>query len=659
MRNEWLRQRREQWNKAKAEDPEKVRRLRRKFLQQTGAVVGLASLVIVLVLSSTIAWFTNVSRTSDLMLSVEAWGIDAEKIAVDEAPILGMPGSSGFLSLSVDNGGDAKDISLSVSLSKAGMSEELQKRIYFYVDGADASGGTVEGESRRYLGAEEEARYTLLSGEKLILSEDFYSGRPIKWSWVYDMEGYYFQGTVTTDGAQVEEYLRPIEYDYDTAIFEEETGELVSVDGLSTAEFLKKLSESDGYEGTIDAELYVEAEGRRYYPVRVGPLGRGVWAYLCSRDEIEEGIRYDEQMAAGETEAPGEITVRISAQTLPAQRQTVRDEEELAQALKERAYDVIEVTNDIALTGRLVLEGEGRSVLSLNGYSLTCEDGSLFSVKDGAQLTILNGELRGGQTGGTAVEAVGAKVTLSGVDISEVDTALAVRDDGAQGDSTVRLVDCRLTTRQTSVAVFGNGSGTAGLTQVMIQDCQIESEEYFGLSGQGGTRGDGYWGTSITVLNSTISGKFAGIYHPQQRSTLLLNQCEVTGFTGVAVKGGTVTIRDSRIAGVGEEPQPAAAASGGFTDTGDGVYVEAGYSWAATVVLKGDNEVSSESANAVELFGVKDQGPGKILIRGGTYSGGAGAAAWNGVGRFEVFGGEFNGAVEERIARFDVQAAVG
>ena len=56
-----------------------------------------------------------------------------------------------------------------------------------------------ENVSRLYLGSSEadSYTYTLLPGQVLVLSNDYYNDVPLKWAWVYDRLGYYFRGTVT------------------------------------------------------------------------------------------------------------------------------------------------------------------------------------------------------------------------------------------------------------------------------------------------------------------------------------------------------------------------------------------------------------------------------------------------------------------------------
>jgi hypothetical protein len=197
-------------------------------------------------------------------------------------------GSSGIIPITVDNSEGSNAIRVRTTVSKSEMDEELQKRIYFYADTAKTyefpvdSEETVAGEnsessenskssdnsetvSRVYIGETDDDNYIykVEAGQKLTLIEDYYNDVPIKWQWVYDLEGYYFRGSVTTEttdgttpGATVEEYIRPIEYDYDSAVFDRnetvqtEDGEftanrnyhqLLSIGATTLEDFLKSL----------------------------------------------------------------------------------------------------------------------------------------------------------------------------------------------------------------------------------------------------------------------------------------------------------------------------------------------------------------------------------------------------------------------------------
>ena len=153
----------------------------------------------------------------------------------------------------------------------------------------------------------------------------------------------------------------------------------------------------------------------------------------------------------------------------------------------------------------------------------------------------------------------------------------------------VRLSNCTLKTvgdEQVGVHVFGNGAASSSRTVLLVENCTIEST-FAGILGNGS---DDCYGTDIQVLNSTVKGKYAGIYQPQRGSRLLVQNSTVEGMTGIAVKGGTVTIRNCIVNGTAEEgflptEDQVKASRNGWLDTGAGVYVEANYDWADEITL--------------------------------------------------------------------------
>lgn len=558
--------------------------------------------------------------------------------------------------------------------------------------------------------------YYVAPGQMLTLGEDFCSDVPVKWEWVHDMQGYYFSGTVAGGSVTIEEYLRPIEYDSDHATWytaenmeEKELdagnkiGQLKTVDTVdgtkAVEEFLTEFSQKDGYPGMIDTknveviciindevpenelaegtekELYFANGFHYFYPVQVDANGKGVWAYLCTLGEVEAGNKFDTEFARDPSAViSGEIRteVTISVTSIKRQDATRTNTAEnlvdaIAAAAASETESVIELTQNIAFNKGLTV-ASGSVLIDLNGYSLTCTesvgDNAAFSVSEGASLTLQNGRLlrekvdtgaATGAVGSRAVDSMGGTVVLGGMTISGFDSAVYLHDmDGESGeDSIVKISNCDISTRETAIFFQGNGSKSAETpTRVIIQKSKIASD-YIGISGQGSSSlGDERWGTDLIVSDSEISGFWAGIYHPQQNSTVTVMKSVISGYTGIAVKGGTVRIKDSTVSGTGSY-QAAAAASSGWTDTGDGVYMEAVYGWGATLKLEGSNAVTSRNGYAVQLFG-KEGTLGSVSILNGTYDGGKGSCQWNGVGTFSITGGEFKNSVSENIATIAV-----
>lgn len=660
------------------------------------------------------------AKTSSLTFQTQSWGFDEKKITVgDETaenysiPIA--PGTSGIIPLTVDNSGeDAETVQIGVTISKfmmdteenPEMEEELQKRIFFYADtdktytfDAPIEGDTsksTETVSKIYLGssAPENYTYTVLPGQKLTMNEIFYNDVPLKWEWVYDMLGYYFRGTVTgasessAGNVAVDEYIRPIEYDYDydQPVFNDK-GQLETVKGMKAIDFLKEISANDGYEDVIHSseavtievevknadttETETKTQEQIYYPVEVDENGYGVWAYLCTKDEILEGIAYDTALANADTPVSVTVTIVLTANTVPAKITEASTEQEFLKALADENSNIVALKSDISLENPVNFES-GNKILDLNGYGISYrgseESYGLIQVKTGAALTVVNGDITGNSTATTAgamnkraFQSQGGNLVLSDVNVTGFDTAVYIEDMNAEtaGDSTVQITNCTLETAQPTLVLQGNGEKTDAKTKVIIQGSTLSSKYYSGISGQGNQE---RWGTELIISESSVTGCYCGIYFPQSDSVTTITESKISGNTGIALKGGSMTIHNSEIVGTGEiAVDKAGISNSGFIDTGDAIYVEAGYNWSATVIVKGENtKVISKKANAAELFGESGKGPGKILLYDGTYSSdaeGGASAKWNDIGTFEIYGGTFEDSVSDTITRYDMKTA--
>ena len=662
-----------------SDDPT-VRRLRRSVLTRILIVIVALLLAVVLIFAMSVAWFTNVAQSSGLRLKTQAWGFDEKKITVPESPIDAYPGGSGFIPLTIDNSDSQTGISATANIDKAQldgenplMPAELQQRIYFYIDEVkkvtfasdvpEISGTEVPSDetvSCVYIGSDSDHSYTwkIAGGEKLTLADDYYSDAPLKWKWVLDLEGYYFKGCIADGSVTVHEYIRPIEYDLDSAVFDREPdsstrGELKSVGGSTANEFLKGVFDSDGYRGTLKLSpdgtvdpnsnvTVIEVNGKRYYKVAADSNGEGIWAYLLTEDEIREATAYDTAMKDHETSLTAILKITVS--NLETEAVDVSNADTLRDAVANGDGRVVRLCDDITLDAPCALEQNRDVSVDLNGYTVTYgAEGNayaLFTVPSDSSLLLRGGEVRGNGSGSSnasnaqtsAVTTNGGRATLSGVRVRDLDCALFIDDRNIDADSTVKVVNCDFDTPCTAVNLYGNGDGSDARTRLIVQGTKIRGG-YFGISGNGSTSN---YGTDIVIMDSEVEGKWAAIYQPQRDSKTAVSGSKLTGYTGAVVKGGTVTFTDSEVKGMGAHAEPAAAA-GGFTDTGDGIYVEATYTWSAGVVLHGaGNRISSVNSYAIDLFGVKGRGPGRMVCDGGTLAGALGATKFNDIGTFTV-----------------------
>ena len=221
---------------------------------------------------------------------------------------------------------------------------------------------------------------------------------------------------------------------------------------------------------------------------------------------------------------------------------------------------------------------------------------------------------------GYGVLSTGAAVTMNDVEMTNVKYGVYIMDNADTNhlDSKLRLSGCTLETSDCAVYVLGNGEASAQATQVIIENCTITSG-YNAICGNGTATGGGKWGTDIQIIHSSVTGKWSALYQPQQNSMTNIVGSTLSGFTGIALKGGTVRITDSVISGTGQEIEAPYYAASGFADTGDAVYVETGYGYEIVLEVYGDSVLSSQKAVSLQIFEETADNVAVILY-GGTFS---------------------------------------
>lgn len=604
-----------------------LNKAKKNIYWQAGLAMVTIVLTIVIAFAMTSAWYTNIVQTSGLVFEAEAWGFEGN-IKVNNDPIVAGPGDDGVIHLEVEN--DSENlIAVGVNISKARMAEEMQQRLYFYVDTQQTRNG--ETMDRVYLNNQEGYTYTLFSNGKLTLTEEMHNGAQLKWQWVYDVLGYYVYGTEVTDPdgettVNIAEYLRPIEYNYDEATTTFATDEngvpsmaLETVDGkTSVNKFLVNFSKTDGYEGTIDTSKKLDSG---FYPVAVKTDADdnryGVYAYLCNYAEIQMANQVD--TALGQAAAEGENKQQYEAQlTISAQKNknNVVNVTSLAgvyAAMELGEADVIQLSSNITVPSEesLTIAKGQRVMLDLNGYTITSENTkNAIKVAEGGALTMINGIVDGTEAGtSNGIYAVGAEVMLSDVDIVGCNVGLRVTDDnGTEArDSKVHLLNCEIEANSYGIIVKGNGSDSEHLTQVIVEGCKITTDSV-GISGNGSSDQDG---TDIQIINSTIEGRkqddeknnliTTGIYHPQANGKLTVYKSKISAYTGIAIKGGSVSVVDSTVEGFGEK-QEAELKNSGCADTGDGIYIEANYSGDILLEISGGSKITSVNSDSLQVL---------------------------------------------------------
>ena len=603
----------------KKEDNPILKRLQNSIMARIISGVIVMILALVLIFSLTIAWQTNVIQTGGLQFTSEKWDFDGT-VEISSAGIDIAPGESGVIDMVLTNNSNLLT-SVSVSTSKAEMDDVMQNRLYFYVDTTGERNNEIT--ERIWLNSMSSYTYTMLPHSELILNETEKEAPLIKWTWVYDVLGYYVLGTINGSTTEINEYLRPIEYDYDISLTTfDSTGNLLTTDGTTTAvEFLSQLSQSDGYANSIDASV-VATKG--YYPVSVNSEGYGVWAYLCTYDEINNNINIDTQLGTDEMSVYNlNASIIITGQNSKVDTVSVSSEDELISIIESSDMAYIKLDSDVELT-KLLYITDGETVwIDLNGYSISSADKwkNIIEAGPGAELYIQNGSIVGAGEDSTtantaAIVSNGANVTLENVTVTNVVEGLFIRDNlnDTGADSNISLINCTISCVEDGLLIYGNEEKSAGTTKIYISGCTIEGKTYTGLIFNGTN-----WGTDVVIEDTKITGLYAGIYFPQANSSLSLYNSEVTAGTGVVIKGGTVNIVDTDVTSTGEYVEPEALNSG-WTTTGDAIYVETNYGVDIQVNISGDSNISSTYEGTLAVREYPEVDYADVSITGGTFT---------------------------------------
>lgn len=601
---------------------ERVKSAKKRVYKQGALILFIALVTGVLVFAMTTAWFTNVIGAGDLTIRAEAWGFDGSVI-VPEEPIKAAPGDSGFVAMRVKNTGEVASLA-TVNISKAFMDAEMQKRIYFYADRAMViNGETVQ---RQYLSNTGGYSYGLFPNDELILEEQVYTDVRLKWEWVYDVVGYYFRGTAEDAGFDVAEYIRPIEYSYDNALYDAD-GNLVKVDAnTDVLTFLENLTASDGYPGAFRVETEQGSGSKVLLDQNGDPVQttyncypvdeeNGIWLYLCTKADIVRNTRWDTEFGSASS-APQNFQARITVtgQQMNQQIRQVADLDTLTAALNANDGQVIQLTQNIVLTEPLVLESGNSATVDLNGNTITATAAPyVFDLQDNAQLTVTNGSVTGDKNATVAIHSVGGSATLNNVQISDVFDAVKIEDnkttDPEGANSAIRIINSTISSERVSVIIWGDGDKSEGMTTLLVQNSVLTSRTYNAILGNGSIGTNGRFGTDIQIIDSTLSGYYAAIYHPQPNSNLTVSGSTLSGITGINIKGGNITVMDSKVMGLGTDdqvvdPEVAGVAVSGSQDTGDGIYIESDYGYAITLTISGDCEIThtASTAKAVRVY---------------------------------------------------------
>lgn len=596
--------------------PKSAKEVKKLFISNTLSLGLILVLLIAVIFSRTAAWQTNVVHTGGLMFTADAWSFNAEITMVSQNTPAA-PGQSGTIDIQITN--DSSQLAVaSVKVLKDQIAENMRSRMFFYADAPTVKNG--ENVKVQYLNSKNGYAYAVFPHQVLTLSANNAQQPLIKWEWTYDDLGYYVSGYLNNGTVQVEEYLMPIKYNFDSmhTTFDK-SGNLKTIDGTVTKEeFITEFSKSDGYSGTIDPAS-VTTDG--FYTVEVdAQTGYGVFAYLSTLEQINQGSANDTELGQNNS-GFGQAVVQFVGQNGGGEGVLVLDENTLKTALSTPGLNVITLNNDINLTDTVPLRNGTQTIIDLNGHTVTSNAARVFDVQNGGNLILSDGAIVGG--GDTAVYSVASSVSLNNVAISNVKEGILIHDHKSTlgGDSVIHLTGCDIDSDEDGLLIYGN-TATEAKTKIIIEQCSITGRNYAGIICNGTN-----YGTDITVYNTTVKGKYTGAYFSQKDSVATLKNSTLEGYTGIAVKGGEVNIIDCSVTGTGEytplPEDPANLSNSGWWDTGDGVYLESNYSnWQTKINISGDDtKIISTQPDTLAVRMYPTNAPkADIEITGGVYS---------------------------------------
>lgn len=467
------------WRSVKQPENTDISALKRRIVRQGVLTVLALVMTLLLVFTGAVAWYTNVAQVQELTVQTDAWGfsgtvtLNGDTAARAGAELAAAPGSDTPLSLTMTNTGDAPAKAF-VTVDKSGLDAELQKRLYFYVDAAQTvqpqAAVSAEGETAQTPAEETVAEawlrggnpyaYTLLPKDR-VNTEKTEGVAQLRCRWVYDLTGYYFTGSVAvkrnteteelTAGEVTEKaYLRPVEYDYDTAQFDE-SGALTTVGEQTLAAFLTGLAETDGYPLAPDAGKPIRGEnGSLFYLVQESSEeNANVYLRLYGQKEIEAASDLDTRMAnaaASGTEnaelpkLTGTVKISVTGQQVRRADRTVSGAEELMAALAVlQPAERIVLTEDIQLTTEQALTVADSDVtIELGGHTLTMQKPIVVT---GGTLYLSNGTVACPAGSTAAIQLTGGSVLLDSVTAQNAEKLVELTVDAEH--TSVRLRNCQ------------------------------------------------------------------------------------------------------------------------------------------------------------------------------------------------------------------------
>lgn len=173
-----------------------------------------------------------------------------------------------------------------------------------------------------------------------------------------------------------------------------------------------------------------------------------------------------------------------------------------------------------------------------------------------------------------------------------------------------------------SAVVVGANNVTFSMDGVTIEGKDANNGPYIGVT-VNGTNTDAV----VTLTQCSIKNCGIGVYFPPASSTLKLDDCDISSWAAVAVKGGTVEISDSTLIGTeigytADQFKNFSPNSGGANTAGEALYLEGNYDRDANVTVT-NSKLDSENNFAIRVQFLSNSTK-NITLNGGYYSGAQG-----------------------------------
>lgn len=470
--------------------------IQKKLYLKVSSAVAVFMLTVVLLFTITAAWYSNIVEVEELKFEVDSWGVDGTIMLDDEVLLHIAPGDSDSIPFKVDNNADSL-VNLQFNAYKKYLPDFMQQRFYFYIeDEIVVNGETLD---KVYIHDDNAYYYTLLGGQTVDNTGDVHSEAELKWEWVYDLLGYYAIIETDENGFSTETaYIRPVQYTYEKATYDSDTGELVSImnsDGtVTTAEnFIMELLQTDGLvmgrqtEDGFTSATYTTGEDLKktlkfnvnsgevtkdYYEIYTNEVeGYGIYMYLCDYNEIAVNNKIDTYIGNGvdvyaitenhfaavqiscgqaleyfiEVSTPEELVKLLNNEV--TETDGVSDEGAYVELLKEKdllaekEHVIIRLMNDMKISPQTLKDCN--MVIDLNGHSLICNTTAaetLFTLNPDCSLKMYNGTIE--PNGGVPFVTTGATLILKDVMINTTGAAVSIQTNGYQKGSNVQLINC-------------------------------------------------------------------------------------------------------------------------------------------------------------------------------------------------------------------------